>query len=500
MRRMTHGSNSVLTVLVAMAATFGFLLAGTAVPAQAAATRIMALGDSITGSPGCWRAMLWNRLANTGHTNIDFVGTLPPQGCGLAYDGENEGHGGALATNVADQNQLPGWLSATRPDIVMMHFGTNDVWSNRPTATILAAYGKLVDQMRASNPDMKILVAKIIPMNPSTCAECGQRVSALNDAIPGWAAAKTTARSPVVVVDQWTGFSTASDTYDGVHPNAAGDQKMSDRWYPALTALLDRGDRPTVPPTPPVTPTPTPTPTVTPPAGGCTAVYRITDQWSGGFQGEVTVSNAGAAPITAWATSWTFAGRQISQAWNATLTQTGAAVTARNAAWNGSLAPGRPRPSASSPPEPAPPHPRSPARPARAASGRVKPQGAEGRAPTGTSPEKLHAEDDTLLTGRRPSHSGIADALLERVVPAKNKVHRAHTAFDLPFPVALQREMDQALARHLRLVRSYGMLSKEDGAADGAASRARPAGPGWSACAAPARTADTGRDHQGSGR
>lgn len=341
MRRMTHGSTSVLTVLVAMAATLGFLLAGTAVPAQAAATRIMALGDSITGSPGCWRALLWSRLANTGHTNVDFVGTLPPQGCGIAYDGENEGHGGALVTSVADQNQLPGWLSATRPDIVMMHFGTNDVWSNRPTATILSAYGKLVDQMRASNPDTKILVAKIIPMNPSTCAECGQRTSALNAAIPGWAATKTTARSPVVVVDQWTGFSTATDTYDGVHPNASGDQKMADRWFPALTALLDGG--PTVPPvtptpTPPVTPTPTPT--IPPPAGGCTAVYKTTNQWSGGFQGEVTVKNAGTAPITGWTTNWTFTGRQISQAWNATLTQTGAAVTARNAAWNGSLASG----------------------------------------------------------------------------------------------------------------------------------------------------------------
>ncbi|MFC7642313.1 GDSL-type esterase/lipase family protein [Streptosporangium lutulentum] len=133
----------------------------------------MALGDSITGSPGCWRAILWNRLANTGHTDIDFVGTLPPQGCGLAYDGENEGHGGALVTGVADQNQLPGWLSATRPDIVMMHFGTNDVWSNRPTATILSAYGKLVDQMRASNPDMKILVAQIIPMDPPPAPSAG---------------------------------------------------------------------------------------------------------------------------------------------------------------------------------------------------------------------------------------------------------------------------------------------------------------------------------------
>jgi hypothetical protein len=157
-------------------------------PPPGGTVRVMPLGDSITGSPGCWRALLWQRLQQAGRTNVDFVGTLPSQGCGFPHDGENEGHGGFLATNVADQNQLPGWLAATDPDVVLMHFGTNDVWSNRAPATILAAYSKLVDQMRASNPGMRILVAQIIPMNPSSCAECAQRAVALNNAIPGWAA------------------------------------------------------------------------------------------------------------------------------------------------------------------------------------------------------------------------------------------------------------------------------------------------------------------------
>ena len=34
-------------------------------------------------------------------------------------------------------------------------------------------------------------------------------------------------------MDQYTGFST-SDLRDGVHPNASGDKKMLDRWYPAI--------------------------------------------------------------------------------------------------------------------------------------------------------------------------------------------------------------------------------------------------------------------------
>jgi lysophospholipase L1-like esterase len=200
--------------------------------------RIMPLGDSIT-ELGCWRAMLWEKLRSTGYTNVDFVGNNKwTAECSVSYDGDNEGHGGYLATDVASQNQLPGWLSATRPDIVLMHFGTNDVWGNRSTSAILAAYDKLVDQMRASNPNMKVFVAQIIPMNHSTCGQCAQRVVDLNNAIPGWARAKSTAQSPVIVVDQWAGFDTTTDTSDGVHPIDSGSRKISNRWYLSLVADL----------------------------------------------------------------------------------------------------------------------------------------------------------------------------------------------------------------------------------------------------------------------
>ncbi|MEV4145728.1 cellulase family glycosylhydrolase [Amycolatopsis sp. NPDC049691] len=214
-------------------------LPATATTTAVAPTRIMALGDSITGSPGCWRALLWKHLQDTGHTDVDFVGTLPPQGCGFAYDGENEGHGGFLATGIVRDNQLPGWLSATRPDIVLMHLGTNDVWNGIAASAILDAFTTLLGQMRAGNPATKLVVAKIIPMNPADCAACAQRVIDLDNAIPGWAQAHSTAASPITVVDQWTGFDTAADTTDGVHPNStSGIQKMESRWYPALVAAL----------------------------------------------------------------------------------------------------------------------------------------------------------------------------------------------------------------------------------------------------------------------
>ena len=67
----------------------------------------------------------------------------------------------------------------------------------------------------------------------------------------------------------------------------------------------------------------------------------VTNAWTGGFQAEVTVRNTGPAALSGWTVGWTFGGGQtIAQLWNGTHTQTGAAVTVRNASWNGSLAPG----------------------------------------------------------------------------------------------------------------------------------------------------------------
>ena len=347
-------------VLVASLAALGVGFA-TARPAQSATApvRIMPLGDSITASPGCWRAILWHDLQTNGYTNVDFVGGVLGNGCnyGYSYDPDNEGHAGYLATNIADQNQLPGWLSAAKPDVVLMHLGTNDVWSSLPTNTILAAYTKLVGQMRASNPNMKILVAQILPMNPSGCGTCSSGVVALDQAIPGWAAGLTTTQSPIVVVDQYTGFNDATDTIgDGVHPNDTGFQKMAARWYPPLAQVLNGLNpqpSPSATPSSTISASPSPSPSSSASASpspsasastggpGCTATYQVTNQWPGGFQSTVTVTNTSAAASSAWTATFAFAnGQQITQSWSAALTQSGAAVTAHNAAYNGTLAPG----------------------------------------------------------------------------------------------------------------------------------------------------------------
>jgi len=71
---------------------------------------------------------------------------------------------------------------------------------------------------------------------------------------------------------------------------------------------------------------------------GCRVSYAVSAQWPGGFTANVTLTNVG-DPLTSWAVTWSFsAGQTVTQAWNATVTQSGSSVRAANVDYNGNLA------------------------------------------------------------------------------------------------------------------------------------------------------------------
>ncbi|GAA3929241.1 hypothetical protein Aau02nite_80000 [Amorphoplanes auranticolor] len=75
-------------------------------------------------------------------------------------------------------------------------------------------------------------------------------------------------------------------------------------------------------------------------AAGCSVSYTVTSQWQGGFGAAVAVTNLG-DPVNGWTLGWSYsAGQQVTQAWNATVTQSGAQVTARNVSYNSTIATG----------------------------------------------------------------------------------------------------------------------------------------------------------------
>ncbi|MGC4870076.1 cellulose binding domain-containing protein [Micromonospora sp. DT53] len=78
----------------------------------------------------------------------------------------------------------------------------------------------------------------------------------------------------------------------------------------------------------------------TPPPSTCRVTYGNQSEWQGGFVATVTVHNTGTASVDGWTVTFTFPGdQQVTSGWNATVGQTGAAVTARNVDWNRVLAP-----------------------------------------------------------------------------------------------------------------------------------------------------------------
>jgi lysophospholipase L1-like esterase len=216
----------------------------------------MPLGDSTTAAT-CYRARLWKKLQDAGKVNIDFVGTEKDSGCSdgvpAGFDSDNEGHSCYIVTNLTDQGNKPTcnlnyksdssdlalWFDTQAPDIVLMHFGTNDAWNGYGPDMILPAYKAIIDKLRTRNPNVKLFVAQIIPLQPDSGKDYDAIVRTLNDAIPAWAEQNSTATSPIVVVDQFTDYVVASDNQaDGVHPNSAGSDKIAQNWFDAISGLL----------------------------------------------------------------------------------------------------------------------------------------------------------------------------------------------------------------------------------------------------------------------
>ena len=104
---------------------------------------------------------------------------------------------------------------------------------------VMPAYAAIVDKLRMQNPNVRIFVAQIIPLQPDSGKDYDGIVRTLNSAIPAWASELSTETSPITVVDQFTDYVIATDNQaDGVHPNAAGSLKIAQNWFDAISSLL----------------------------------------------------------------------------------------------------------------------------------------------------------------------------------------------------------------------------------------------------------------------
>jgi lysophospholipase L1-like esterase len=147
---------------------------------------------------------------------------------------DHEGHWGWRADEVLAL--LPGWAATASPDIVLLHIGHNDVCQGHTIDSTINDISAIVDVLRTANPTVAILLAQ----NIASAWPCHERLPELVSRLPGLTSSKSTAESPVSLVDQHTGFDPETMTWDGQHPNEQGESLMAERWFAPLRALLDQ--------------------------------------------------------------------------------------------------------------------------------------------------------------------------------------------------------------------------------------------------------------------
>ncbi len=206
--------------------------------------RILPLGDSITQGNearlSC-RYKLWTKLIDA-RVDFDFVGSIDYNDGGMRnyprdFDRDHEGHTAYRSDQIL--SGLPAWMTYT-PDIVLLHAGTNDAALGVSTSTTVGYLKAIIDTLRAKNPRVAVLLAKLIPLDPRLTSTGAILVVALNAQMDAIAVEKSTADSPVIIVDHFTGFDPVADNIDGVHPSLSGEEKMARRWFDALQLFITK--------------------------------------------------------------------------------------------------------------------------------------------------------------------------------------------------------------------------------------------------------------------
>lgn len=221
--------------------------------------KIMPLGDSITNG---WNSKLGGgyregllRLARADKRALTYVGSLvsgAEQLDGVPFPRENEGHAGWSIDDAPDKNRsgissiVDDALATHKPDIILLHIGTNDIISTIDFPHMNDRLERLIDRIEKDAPAALLVVAQIIPVggSPPFTDDGNQQVKSYNAQIQSMVARRRAKGEAILGVDMWTPFAT-SPVYgdlagDGWHPSDKGYDVMAKVWFDAIGALLPR--------------------------------------------------------------------------------------------------------------------------------------------------------------------------------------------------------------------------------------------------------------------
>lgn len=231
--------------------------------------RLMPAGDSMThGADGdkTWRFHLWNHL-DPHVEQLDFVGPftapatpeqiIPPELVGGEPD-DGDPDSVAYRDPDFDQDHNARWgrtlddaaktiradVAEHRPDVLCVMIGLNDLLFPITAEDMEERLRAYVLGARAANPDIRILIAQAPRIAQADNDEgFALRLYVYNELVQSVSEDLSTDRSPVVSFDlaEAEKWDAAVDTYDGTHPNAAGELKIAAGFADALSREFGLG-------------------------------------------------------------------------------------------------------------------------------------------------------------------------------------------------------------------------------------------------------------------
>jgi len=139
-------------------------------------------------------------------------------------DNDVEGWPGARIEQVAEKAELS---IPSKPNLVLLHVGTNDMLQNFNVSTAHLRLASLIDHLFDTIPGVTVICSTLLP-NLNAAAQ--SNAQSFNAKIPGLVSTRQKAGKKILQADFST-FSTSLMGADGTHPTSDGYAKMADVWY-----------------------------------------------------------------------------------------------------------------------------------------------------------------------------------------------------------------------------------------------------------------------------